>query len=114
MGAVGLVLLFAPEEVGPHLGLGGGDASLAVQLFGSALAAFGMLNWAGRGAIYGGIYGRPIALGNFLLGVLVVTGLGRQAQGVGAWIVVGAFLIHTMGFASVLFGRGPGLGRETD
>lgn len=104
-GGLGLALVFLPMELAPVLGLGGGDAWLPAQLFGGALAAFGILNWAGRGAVYGGIYGRPILLGNLLLGVMVATSLGREAAGPGAWAVVALFTLHALGFARFLFGR---------
>ena len=35
-----------------------------------ALLAFSSLNWMGRGAIYGGVYGRPIVVANFGLGII--------------------------------------------
>ena len=108
LGALGLVLLFAPAEVGPLLGLGGAGAALATQLFGSALTSFALLDWAGRGAIYGGIYGRPIALGNFLLGFSVAAALAQRAASAPEWAMACVFGLHALAFGRILFfGGGP-------
>ena len=66
---LGLPALFVPETVATVLGLGAGS-SVPLQLFGGALLAFAALDWNGRGAIYGGIYGRPIVAANFGLGLI--------------------------------------------
>ena len=105
-GGLGLALVFAPVEVGGVLGLGGPAAELALQLAGAGMAAFGLLDWAGRGAIYGGIYGRPIALGNFLFGVLVATSVAREATAPAGWAVAAVFGLLAVGFGWILFGRG--------
>ena len=75
---------------------------MPLQLLGAALFAFAWLNWIGRGAIYGGIYGRPIVVANFILGmvmcgILIPACLGGRAS-TGAWIVVGLFGIQAAGF----------------
>jgi len=45
---------------------------LGVQLLAAGLLGFAALNWVGRSAIYGGIYGRPIVLANFGYGIISV------------------------------------------
>lgn len=63
--AAALPLLFAPEEL---LALAGGEVSrLAVgslQVLGSALFGFAMLNWMQRHSRIGGIFGRPVVVAN--------------------------------------------------
>lgn len=39
---------------------------LLIQMMGALYLGFAMLNWTARGVLIGGIYARPIALGNFL------------------------------------------------
>lgn len=65
-GILGIVLTFLPQEIGSWLGLNSttGAGVLAFQLLGGALFGFGMINYMGRNAILGGIYGKPILLGN--------------------------------------------------
>lgn len=67
-GILGIVLTFLPQEIGGWLGMTSqtGAEILALQLLGGALFGFGMLNYMGRNAILGGIYGKPIILGNMV------------------------------------------------
>jgi hypothetical protein len=46
--AIGMLLLFAPEEVGATLVPRAGGGPL-VQLLGAALIGFGAMNWTARG-----------------------------------------------------------------
>lgn len=58
---------FMPAEVLQLLGaqpLAGGV--VLVQLGGAALLGFAMLNWMSRRVVLGGIYGRPLIVGNLL------------------------------------------------
>lgn len=63
--AVALLLLFAPEEV---LVFAGAPASILdrtlLQIIGSAIFGFAMLNWLNRYGRVGGIFGRPVVAGN--------------------------------------------------
>jgi hypothetical protein len=67
LGLLGISLTFLPEEL---LQLYGYSAKTPLpqllQLAGAAFLGFAMLNWTAKGQLFGGIYGRPIALGNFL------------------------------------------------
>lgn len=67
-GILGIVLTFLPQEIGGWLGITSqaGAGVLAIQLLGGALFGFGLLNFMGRNAILGGIYGKPIMLGNLI------------------------------------------------
>ena len=122
LGLLGLALMLAPGELGGWLGLvpprvgevgtpeGGGAGpapTLGVQLFAAALFAVGFLDWMGRGAIYGGIYGRPIALGNFLLGLLVAVVLVRDAPTAPGLVLASLFALHGGAFGWILFRARP-------
>jgi hypothetical protein len=115
LGAVGGALLFAPLDTAPWLALGSArDNEATLQLLGSALFAFAMMDWQGRSAIYGGIYGRPIAMGNLFVAVFLALGLG-QAQlarplpspvpTAPGWIVSVLFVGLAVAFGGVLFNR---------
>ena len=111
MGAAGIVATFLPQELLARLG---GQANLPlsalVQLFGGLLFAFAMVNWTAKGAAMGGIYGRPIALGNlthFTIGALAL--LRVVLDGASDPLIIGAGAIY-IGFAlafSVAFFRSP-------
>lgn len=63
----GLAGTFAPQEMLTHFGASGDRYSvLSVQVFGAAYIGFAMLNWMARENLIGGIYSRPVAMGNFL------------------------------------------------
>jgi hypothetical protein len=122
LGLLGLALMLAPDELGGWLGLvpsvagevgapdGGGAGpgrTLGVELFAAALFAVGVLDWMGRGAIYGGIYGRPIALGNFLLGLLAAVVLLREAPSDPGLGLAALFALHGGAFGWILFRARP-------
>jgi len=66
LGAMGVFTLFAPDAL-----LGLMDASptgpllVTVQLMGSLYFAFAFVNWTAKDSAIGGIYARPVSLGNF-------------------------------------------------
>lgn len=66
MGIAGIVLSFGPQEVLVGLGQDYNQISvIALQLMGALYFGFAITNWIAKGTIIGGIYGRPISIGNF-------------------------------------------------
>src|SRR3990170_1382783 len=66
LAALGLSASFLPREILAQTEAAGGWVpELAVQLAGAAWIAFALVNWSARGTLLGGIYGRPIGMGNF-------------------------------------------------
>lgn len=105
--AGGVVMLFIPDTVLGVLGAGPKAPSWSVQLLAAAWWGFAALNWASRGAIVGGIYGRPLVVANwthFLIGTLV---LGRAALagalGLVTWTVLGILVLFAGAFGVRLF-----------
>jgi len=77
MGAVGIILTFVPQEVSAYLKLQSATNSgyILFQILGALYFAFAMVNWTSKGNLIGGIYGRPIAIGNlthFVIGALAL------------------------------------------
>jgi hypothetical protein len=66
MGVAGIALSFFPEEM---LNYAGANVSvffpLELQVFGALYFGFAMINWMAKENLIGGIYSRPVALGNF-------------------------------------------------
>ena len=73
----GIFALFAPDillsalgaSVTPHL-------SVFMQLLGALYFSFALMNWTAKDSAIGGIYARPVSLGNFshfLSGTLLLT-----------------------------------------
>jgi len=107
LAVLGLVTSFLPQEV---LGLHGtqpdGPTILLIEMMGALYLGFAILNWTARGVLIGGIYARPLALGNFLHFAMVGVMLTREAidhKAVPLAISAFVFSIFAVGFAAVLF-----------
>src|SRR5687768_3275785 len=108
MGAAGIAGTFAPAEIAAALSLGSSSGTaLLIQLFAGLLFAFAMVNWTARRSLMGGIYNRPIAIGNlthFVIGSLalaraVAAGERQMATGVATTV----YVVFAVGFAVALF-----------
>ncbi len=79
--AAALPLLFAPEEV---LTFAGAPTSILdrtlLQVLGSAIFGFAMLNWLNRYARVGGIFGRPVVASNLAHAGTAALLLGKVAS----------------------------------
>jgi len=113
----GLITSYFPDRVlETHGTVPDGPTLLLIQMMGALYLGFAVLNWMARGTLMGGIYGRPIGLGNFLHFAMVAVMLTREAIDHGvvqlatSATVFGAFAI---GFGIVLF-RLPALGQPPD
>ena len=74
----GLGLTFAPQELWRYAGVGYQAATvLILQATGALYMGFAVLNWMAKDNLIGGIYSRPVALGNFLHFLLVASALVR-------------------------------------
>lgn len=108
LGVLGMLLLFAPVEASVAFGWSGGEA--APSLAAGGLLAVAILDWTGRSAIYGGIYGRPIVLANLVfaltggLALLRVQLDAPTAHPLG-WIPVAILAAHGISFGLILVGR---------
>ena len=77
---IGLAFSFMPQEVlGLHGTVPDNATVLLLQMGGAAYLGFAMLNWSARGIIIGGIYARPVAIGNFLHFAMVAIALIKAA-----------------------------------
>ena len=66
MALTGLALEFFPQETLHGLGLPSeGAAPLLLQITGALYLGFAMTNWMAKAVLIGGIYARPLAIGNF-------------------------------------------------
>ena len=63
----GFGLTFLPQEIADFFGAGTIQTLiLAFQVLGSLYLGFGMMNWMSKNSLIGGIYSRPLILGNLL------------------------------------------------
>ena len=100
MALLGLIASFAPFEVLRHFGAPPDrHAALFLQLLGAAYLGFAMMNWMAREVLIGGIYSRPLAMGNMVH--FLVAGLALVKSGlIVAALVYGVFVVW---FGMVVF-----------
>ncbi len=76
MGILGIALTFLPQELATLLSFSGaGFEKVVLQLLGALYFSFAMVNWTARANLIGGIYSRPVAIGNlvhFTIGALAL------------------------------------------
>jgi len=113
LGLAGVAASFAPAELLTAWGAPATEQTvLLVQLLGALYFAFALLNWSAKGVMIGGIYARPVSLGNLLHFTMGALALAKQAgsRGLGMpWIA--ALVIYTIFailFGLLVFGGRPG------
>ena len=66
LGLAGIFALFAPDIVLTTLGVPMANRlDVVIQLTGALYFSMAMMNWTAKDSIIGGIYARPVSLGNF-------------------------------------------------
>jgi len=107
MGITGVVLIFMPQEVQRlfHASANAGDV-LLVQIIGGLYFAFAMINWTSKANLIGGIYGRPIAIGNlthFSVGALSLLKGYAGIAGTSAIVVTAIYAVFAVLFGIIFF-----------
>jgi hypothetical protein len=109
MAALGLAASFAPGEVIAQVqGSPTVVLLLLVQVAGAVYLGFAMLNWMWRDNLIGGIYGRPVAVGNlthFMVAAIALSKAALAGKG-GKVVLIGsvAYSLFAVLFAVVVFG----------
>ena len=66
LGLIGIFALFAPDILLATLDVPSANSLyILIQLIGALYFSIAMMNWTAKDSIIGGIYARPISLGNF-------------------------------------------------
>jgi len=109
MGGLGVAASFLPQEILAMIGAPPqGVLPLLVQLGGALYVGFAMVNWMAKGNLLGGIYNRPVAMGNFahfFIGAAALAkGLLAGQRAPGIWIGGAAYSLFAVWFALVAFG----------
>lgn len=111
LGVAGLAASFLPQEVLASFGAMPVPATVVlVQLVGAAYLGFAFLNWMAQGNAIGGIYSRPVAIGNlshFMIGglALLKSGVVQSTWPALAFAVV--YAVFAALFAYVAFAHSP-------
>lgn len=108
-GILGILITFLPQETGRFLGTVSqtGPDLLIMQLLGATLFSFGLMNYMARGVTLGGIYGKPIVLGNLAFHFIAALELIRylfdsNPSGI-LWIPAILFALLATGFIKLNF-----------
>lgn len=106
LGVIGIILSFIPQEVSRFLSLTG-SAPIVFQILGALYFGFAMLNWTAKANLIGGIYSRPVAIGNFthflIGGLALIKLLLHNTNGTYIWVCAIMYLIFAVLFGYVLF-----------
>ncbi len=107
---LGIPCVFAPEIVlAKFRSPGAGAELLVVQVAGALYCGFAAINWMGRGNLIGGIYGRPVAMGNLLHFTVAGLAIAKAAHAglvpAWCWALAAIYAILFAGFAYVVFGN---------
>ena len=107
-GLLGVAASFIPQELLNGIGLPSTPLSaLGVQIAGALYLGFAMMNWMSRTVVIGGIYARPLAMGNFshfaiaALALMKAASANTQIQFV--WPATILYAIFAVLFGVVLF-----------
>ena len=105
---LGLPCIFAPDVVLQRLtGSSNAGAELIVQITGALYLGFAGLNWMGKGNLIGGIYGRPVAIGNLLHFLVAAIALFKSVSVMGGprflWPIALGYASFALGFALIVF-----------
>lgn len=108
MGIVGIFLEFIPQEVLNYFGSQPtGTSTLLMQLTGALYLGFAMMNWMAKTVLIGGIYARPLAMGNFvhfIVGALALLKYGYSAStSVTVWLIAIIYSLLAILFGVVFF-----------
>jgi hypothetical protein len=111
LGLAGIAATFAPAELLAAWGAPATDQTvILVQILGALYFSFALLNWTAKGSMIGGIYARPVSLGNFLHFTMGALALAKQvlSRDLGLPIVVAlvVYAIFALLFGALVFGRG--------
>ena len=113
LGALGLTASFLSHEMLAFMGATVETQSvLIIQVAGALYLGFAMLNWHTRGFVIGGIYARPLAIGNFMHFAVGAIPLGKVALATSSPVlgfIAIAYTVLGMSFAVLLFGRSQAL-----
>ena len=118
LGIAGLGMTFLPEEISAYLNGGINQTSiLFLQILGSLYLGFALLNWMTKNNLIGGIYSKPLVIGNlahFFMSSFALLKIVGQYAGKEFSIILAITIIYvvfTLGFGYI-FMTNPGKIKE--
>ncbi len=103
LGITGIVLTFFPQEI--SIAVNSIDADpIVLQIIGALYFGFAMLNWTAKDNLIGGIYGRPIAIGNFthfMIGAFALLKFAVRNSTTTIWILAIVYILFAVAFGYI-------------
>lgn len=108
MGLLGVIATFAPDWVLRTIGAAESPLLLIlVQLTGALYVGFAALDWMARDNLIGGIYSRPVAIGNLMhflvAGLALLRAVAGTPSSAGLWVLTIVYAALAAGFGFTLF-----------
>ena len=108
MGAAGIFLEFLPHEILNYFGSEStGISALLMQITGALYLGFAMMNWMAKNVLIGGIYARPLAMGNFVHFLVAALALLKYCYSasppVAVWLLAIIYSLLAILFGIVFF-----------
>ena len=108
MGLTGVTASFFPKEILDSIGLTANELSvLFVQITGALYLGFAVMNWMAKTVLIGGIYSRPLCMGNFLHFTVAALALIKAATNNSnlkyVWVATIVYAIFAVLFGIILF-----------
>jgi hypothetical protein len=106
MAVLGLGASFGPLAILGQFGFsGGGPDVLIIQVAGALYLGFAILNWMARANLIGGVYSRPVAVGNFMhfavVAVVLLKAMNAGFRGLLAAAII--YSVFAVWFGLVVF-----------
>jgi hypothetical protein len=97
MALAGLFASFMPQEILARVGITPHDALvLLLQISGALYLGFAMLNWMAKDSVIGGIYNRPIAIGNLLHFMVAALALVKGVRSTAPPLIIALAIVYAI------------------
>lgn len=107
MGILGVAMIFLSMEILNYFKMAQNQfALLLIQFIGALYFGFAMLNWMAKGLLAGGIYGRPVVIGNmthFIVATLPMLKTISSESSLAFLILSIIYLIFTLAFIYIFY-----------
>ena len=108
MGLLGLAASFFPKEILMNAGISPTETLiLFVQVAGALYIGFAIMNWMAKTVLIGGIYAKPLAVGNFAHFLIAAIALLKSATNHSVstylWIAAIIYSIFALLFGIIVF-----------
>lgn len=109
LGIIGLALTFSPNEAAAMAGLQVNQLwQVILQLLGGLYFSLAIINWMAKGAAIGGIYNKPILIGNlshFVITAITLAKMLLNSHGMhySVYLLAAAYSVFAILFGMIFF-----------